>query len=144
MMRWAYELSHAELLREFMNVCGEAGLGASGLVVDVMAGHHLSEAHYFRGVILSRLEGAGMPPFRPRDRVRSKRGEIRPLSSDWWGGHIPPETTVVITRIHYLNNLGVTWCLTFPDTMVEERGVPRYNADEFELVPAETASPAAS
>lgn len=61
MSKLAYDYTNEELVDAFGKAAAQAGVSNSGLVIDPMAGYLLAEVRYFRGVLLSRLEGKERP-----------------------------------------------------------------------------------
>jgi hypothetical protein len=128
----AYELTNEKLIREFMRVCEWAGTANSGLAIDCMAGSYLEDAHYLKGVVLSRLDGK-IPPFKRGNVVRAVPGI---------GGRVFPTfpnsepridlgRNYTVSRVHYRDD--GRWFLEFRG-LEGNRGTPHYDAKEFKVV----------
>ena len=130
---WAYDMSNEELLGAFMNACGRAGLSNSGMCISASAGDDLTEAHYFRGVVLAGLEGV-KPPFKPGEKVHSpeKVWPVRPAYSP----SIEKGAVFTIERVHYKGK-GEGWFLSFEGIWCID-GKPRYPAKFFRKAVPET------
>jgi len=127
MSEWAYEMSNKDIIDAFGKACAQSGVSNSGICIDPMGPYHAGEAHYFRGVLLARLEGLE-PPFNRGDVTKVKSGQrIRPVD---WGMEPLPESRshFTITRIHYDGN--GKWFLEF-EGVSGERGQSRFDADGF-------------
>src|SRR3569832_2801825 len=111
MAKWAYEMSDQELLDEFMNACARAGTSNSGLVIDFSAGSDRAEAHYLRGVVLSRIDGE-KPPFARGDKVILNQPPAQSVNKVNYSPRFLKEGEVhEVSRIYYEGKR--TWALSF-------------------------------
>lgn len=131
MSKWAYEMSDKELIDEFGKACAESGVSNSGLCIDPMGPCDAEEARYLRGAVLARIEGL-KPSFKRGDVVQIKSGrDAHP--QDYWGSSLAHDKDQTIRRIHYCGD--DKWLLEFEDIPRGERGILRFNADDFILKP---------
>ena len=124
----AYDWPNEKLVEYFMDACARAGISNSGLVIDFMAGSNFDEAHYIKGIILSRLDGK-TPSFKRNDVVVIK-ANIRTISAKQSRGpDIGHNKNFTIWRVHYDNG---RWFLEF-EGIRGDRGTALYDAEKFEL-----------
>ena len=134
--RTAYDFTNDTLVELFMDACGEAGASNSGSVIDFRAGAHLEDAHYLKGVVLSRLDGK-KPPFE-RDDVVVIKPEIQTVRPErYWEPEIGHNRNFTVWRVHYYNE---KWFLEFRG-ISNDRGIVLYDVEKFELVKPETLAP---
>lgn len=130
MDKLAYDCSNTELVDEFWRAVARAGVSNSGLVIDTMAGSDRAEDLYFRGVLLSRLEGKERPFIRG-DRVQllsSKSGYSCSVNRyDYSRGSVEHGKVYEVSRTFYEND--GKWSLIFKGDEYERR----YSAELFEI-----------
>jgi hypothetical protein len=123
----AHDWPNEKLVQYFMDACGRASISNSGFVIDFMAGSNFEEAHYIKGVILSRLDGKKQP-FK-RDDVVVIKANIRIVGSKYRGPDLGHDKNFTVWRVHYDNG---KWFLEF-NGIRGERGTAMYDAEKFEL-----------
>lgn len=125
---WAYEMPHNQLIDKLAEACARSGTANSGLVIDVMAGSYAWDAGYFKGVVLSRLEGLA-PPLRPGNLVRCVRDSWKYYRDSYEGpSNIEANVQLAVSRVWYKDG---KWFLEF-----KEYGdhYCRFPAEDFELI----------
>jgi len=132
MSKWAYEMSDKELIDDFGKACAESGVSNSGICIDPMGPYHAERARYLGGVLLARTERL-KPPFNRGDVVKIKSGRDVHPQDYWSGSSLAHDKDQTIRRIHYCGD--DKWLLEFEDIPRGERGIPRFNADDFILKP---------
>ncbi len=146
MAKLAYDYTHTELVDAFYRAVARAGVSSSGLAIDIMAGHDRAEAFYFRGVLLSRLEGQKRPFTRGNHVKLDSRGIVRSVntSGEYYArGQAEPGKTYEVTRTFYEGS--GKWSLCLRDPMDDEPYRYRYPAEFFEKVEeAKTGASAAA
>lgn len=129
-MAWAYEMNDQQLVDEMAKACGKSGCANSGLVIDVMGSVYAEDARYFKGVVLSRLQGL-TPPCRPKTKVR--------CTTECSCGYpsykrISVGTEMEVWRVWFRNG---QWQYQMKE-MRDTDGDTLLSADRFEIVEGET------
>ncbi len=116
-----YTNTNEDLINRFMKVCAQAGLANSGVVVD---GSKLSDAQYFKGALLARLDKVN-PPFEHgtmviviASRIEDKKGN---------GPVLQHCAKYKISRVWYIEK---GWYLEF-ENVNSARGAALYPVDYF-------------
>lgn len=129
-----YCLSNEELVKKFMSICGRAGTANSGSVIDVAGPSLANDAHYFKGIVWSRMDNE-IPPFRPGMSVRRK--EEKEIIANSYAGRITTSIPLTIEEVHYSGN--GNWRLVFKEDTSSKhyREPPKafYNFTNFVLAP---------
>jgi len=144
-----YEWDDEQLLREFANACGRAGVSNSGLVISFCAGDDNTRKAYLWTVLEARLAGV-KPPFSPGQQIKptGKKTAPSPIGNGF-GPQLSRSLPTILTvaSIWYYNG---RWDIQLKeldestarwDDNGERRWlVPlRFRAEDFEvLVPATT------
>lgn len=103
-----YKWSNEELLSELCNAA--AHIGMSHIAIDLTGSDYSFLLSYYKGIILSRLEGV-QPPFKNGDKVKPIKESVRPLNITCGEISLPEELTVDCIVYHGNNS----WTIRFSE-----------------------------
>ncbi len=144
---WAYDMNNEELMENLLKATSRAAVSGSGLVIDFMRSSHQSEAFYFYGVVLSRLEGT-RPPFMRGERVRIDPkatyycGSVNTIGEHSTTGEAKPGKDYEVVRVYFETrncyDIGgkqyLGWTLALRDKKNAEFEDYRFPAERFKRV----------
>lgn len=135
----SYEVPDEELVTRLMYASGQAGASASGLCLDVFAGIHIADMHYYKGAVLARLAGK-KPPYEPDMQMAVCNEQGVTGKSSEGGPRLQFKGKYVIERVWYIKD---DWYLELKGIEGRNTSCPLYRASAFQPVEKKDAIVAA-